>query len=219
MLSTAFSKAITNLFLPGVMKIFAQCLIVYAIAWGVLAWALSALIGQLVGAHGAQGIAMYFVGAGGGIFAAWFLFPLLYPLLVNFFDDKMVAVIEKADYPDVPPAQPPFWPTFAHDMEFSLKALLFNILCLPLYIIPLIGLCVYYALNGWLLGTQFFRMIAGRRIAKAEADALERRFRPSILMAGIAISFFSTIPVLNLAAPLLGVATMLHLFYGMRNRA
>ena len=45
---------------------------------------------------------------------------------------------------------------------------------------------------------------------------MQKKAFHSILLAGIAISFCSTIPLLNLAAPFIGVATMLHLFHALR---
>jgi uncharacterized protein involved in cysteine biosynthesis len=135
---------------------------------------------------------------------------------VSFFDDQIADTIERADYPQLTPAAPPFWPTFRQDLIFTLKAIALNVICLPFYLIPLVGWCLYYALNGYLLGTQFFRMSAGRRASKGEAEALLTANRGAILLAGVAISFFATIPLVNLIAPVLGVATMLHLFHGVR---
>ncbi len=127
----------------------------------------------------------------------------------------MAEIIEREDYPQLPPAQPPFWPTLLQDVMFSLKAIGLNLICLPLYFSPLFGLALYYGLNGYLLGTQFFRMAAGRRASQADAERLRRSARFSIVSAGVAISFCSTIPVINLVAPLLGVAVMLHLFHAL----
>jgi CysZ protein len=216
MIFIAFSRALRDLLLPDILKLFFYCLLAYAVGWSALSWLFSRAINAYVNSVGAEGLAVRFLSGAGGMVLAWFLFPLLYPILVSFFDDWMVAAIEREDYPQLPRAQPPFWPTLLHDFIFSLKAIGLNILCLPLYLVPFIGIPVYYALNGHLLGTQFFRMAAGRRISRGEAEALERKAYYLILFTGIAISFFSTIPVLNLAAPLIGVASMLHLFHALR---
>ncbi|MBU6476271.1 MAG: EI24 domain-containing protein [Alphaproteobacteria bacterium] len=152
----------------------------------------------------------------GGVTAAWFLFPLLYPILISFFDDSIADIIEKEDYPHLAPAVPPFWPTVLHDIAFSLKAVALNVLCLSLWMIPPVYILVYYGMNGYLLGTQFFRMIAGRRASVAEAAALQKKAHHAILLIGVSISFFSTVPLLNLAAPLIGIAAMLHLFQSLR---
>jgi len=215
MLIIVFARALRNLLLPGILKLFLLCLLAYVAGWSVLAWVLSMLITAYTGMSGAEGMLMHMIGSIGSMMLAWFLFPLLYPILVSFFDDNMAAVIEREDYPGLAPALPPFWPTILHDALFSLKAIGLNILCIPLYFIPLAGMVVYYGLNGYLLGTQFFRMAAGRRVGEAEARAVQKRAGSAIVVTGIAISLCSTIPLLNLAAPLLGVAAMLHLFHAL----
>ena len=219
MIFMTFAKALRNLLLPGILKLFLICLLAYVVGWGILSWIFSAMINSYIGTAGAQGFIMHFLSSAGGMVVAWFLFPLLYPILVSFFDDKMAAVIEREDYPQLTPAQPPFWPTVLNDVAFSLKAIGLNILCLPLYLIPLVGIAVYYGLNGYLLGTQFFRIVAGRRVSMAESAVLQKQAHHSILLTGVAISFCSTVPLLNLAAPLVGVATMLHLFHALHGTA
>lgn len=213
MLFASFTKAIHNLLLPEIIKIFLLCMLAYIAGWGVLSFALSKLITYYVGFAGAEGFFMSAVSAMGGGVIAWFFFPLLYPILISFFDDKIAEAIEQEDYPLLPAAKPPFWPTIANDIMFSLKAVGLNIIFLPFYIIPVLGIVIYYGLNGYLLGAQFFRMAAGRRITKPQAVQLQKKAGGTILLIGVAISFFSTIPVLNLAAPTLGVATMIHLLH------
>ncbi len=215
MLITALTAALRDLTLPGILRLFLLCLLAYAIGWMALAWGVAELFTLYIGIRGEEGWLIHLLSSAGGGLIAWFLFPLLYPILVSFFDDHMADIIERADYPQLTPATPPFWPTFGNDVWFSLKALALNVLCLPLYFIPLIGAAVYYVLNGYLLGVQFFRMSAGRRVSGPAADALRYKARGAILLAGVLISFCATIPLLNLVAPLLGVATMLHLFHAL----
>lgn len=212
MLVDAFTKALKNLMLPGVLWLFLLCLLAYAVGWTVLSLLLGHAFTYLAGAVGPDMWFMRTLGTFGGGVLAWFMFPLLYPILISFFDDYMAGVIERRDYPQLPPAEPPFWPTFWHDMRFSIKAIVLNIVCLPLHFIP----GFYYCLNGYLLGSQFFRMSAGRRVSAPEAEALQRKARGVIFLAGVVISFCSTVPLLNLAAPLLGVATMLHVFHALK---
>jgi len=208
-----FLKALRNLLLFDIIKLFFLCLLVYMFSWSLIAWGLSALISSYVGWVGTEGVFMHIFASMGGVMIAWFAFPFLYPILISFFDDKIAEAIERADYPQLPPAQPPFWPTVASDFLFSLKAIALNIICLPLYLFPLGGFVFYYGLNGYLLGMQFFMMTAGRRVSIAEAKIMQKKAFGSIFLIGVAISFSATIPVLNLAAPVIGIATMLHLFH------
>lgn len=215
MLVDSFTKSFSNLLLPGIIKIFFLCLLLYFIGWAGLAWLMTSIFNSAIGTSGAESWLMHALGSIGGMMIAWLMFPLLYPILMGFFDEQMAEIIETQDYPHLPKASPPFWPTLRQDAWFSVKAILLNILCLPLYFVPLVGLVVYYTMNGYLLGSQFFRMAAGRRVSLAQAMELRRRARGSIILGGAAVMFCATIPLLNLIAPLLGVATMLHLFHAM----
>lgn len=213
MLTTAFSRALKNLTLPGILVLFLYCLLGYGIGWFALSLLLGALISGYIGLSGADGFVVQFIANAGGWVLAWFLFPLLYPVLMSFFDERVAETIEAQDYPGLPDATPPFWPTFWADARFALKAIGLNILCLPLYLIPLVNVLVYYGMNGYLLGSQFFRMAAGRRVGKVQCEQLLKQHRMTIILAGALISLCATIPILNLAAPMLGVATLLHLYH------
>jgi uncharacterized protein involved in cysteine biosynthesis len=192
-------KALRNLLLPGILKVLFVCLLAYMACFSALAWIFSAMINHYTGVTGSQGWLTHIASSFGGMFIAHLFFPLLYPILISFFDDRIADIIEHEDYPQLPPA----------------KGL--NILCLPLYILfNVFSAPIYFTLNGYLLGTQFFRIVAGRRVTVAEAESLHRKSRHSILMIGIAISFFATVPVINFVVPLLGIAAMLHLFHALR---
>lgn len=212
MLLSVFTRALHNLMMPAIIRIFLLCLCCYIVSWAALAWVMGLLMSQILGEGAFAGT----LGFAAGVGAAWFLFPLLYPILISFFDEKIATIIETEEYPNVTPANPPFWPTFMQDIKFTLKALLYNALCLPFYFIPIIGQCLYYGLNGYLLGMQFFRMSAGRRMAYADAKQLMIKGRKDIFLVGLVVSISATIPVLNFAAPVLGVAAMLHVFYRLQ---
>lgn len=211
MLMQAFAKAWINLKLPGIWRIFLLCLLAYAAGFTVLGLALGWLAVTIIG-HDATGFAGMLVGAGTWVLA-WFFFPLLYPVLISFFDEQIAQSIEQHDYPHLPPATPPFWPTFWSDAGFALKALGLNLLCLPFYFFPLFNVLLYFTLNGYLLGMQFFRMSAGRRVTREQSSQLQKQYRKEIIFAGALIVLCSMVPILNIIAPVLGVATMLHLFH------
>lgn len=213
MLIVATFKALRDLMLPGVLKIFFWCMLAYIAGLSALIWGLSWLIDRFVTIPQVEGFFADALSVAGGLVLGWFLFPLLYPVLVSFFDEQMAEIIDEADYPQLPKAEQPFWPTLGADVLFTLKAVALNIICLPVLIVPVLGLVFYYGLNGYLLGTQFFRMAAGRRLDPAATEKLRKDNFGSILLTGICISFMATIPVINLAAPILGVAVTLHLFY------
>ena len=142
-----------------------------------------------------------------------FIYPLLLPLIISFFDTAIAEAIEEREYPEIPTPQPPFWPNLMEDVRFTGKVLLINVLIIPLYLIPLINIVAYYGINGYLLGREFFHVIAGRHIEREHGQLWRARYGLSILSAGALITFASTLPFINLIAPILGVATMVHLFH------
>lgn len=213
MLLLALFKALRDLMLPAILKIFAWCMIAYIAGFAMLVWLLGWLFDAYLPLENAEGFFAKILAGVGGTLAAWFLFPLLYPVLVSFFDEKVADIIDREDYPALPPATQPFWPTLTADILFTIKAVALNIVFLPLLLVPVLGLVFYYGLNGYLLGMQFFRMAAGRRVTPEMAAALQKKNFASIMLCGVGISFAATIPFINLAAPILGVAVMIHLFY------
>ena len=144
---------------------------------------------------------------------AYLVFPILLPLIISFFDTAIADTIEKSDYPEVPTPEPPFWPTLGQDLSFTLKAIGLNILVLPFYLLPVVNIFLYYILNGYLLGNEFFNVVAGRHMTRAEADQLRRKHRFNIILCGCGITFSATIPFLNLVAPIMGVVLMVHFFH------
>jgi uncharacterized protein involved in cysteine biosynthesis len=76
---------------------------------------------------------------------------------------------------------------------------------------------VFVGLNGYLLGHEYFEVIALRRLDPIEARAMRRRFTGTLLVGGMAIAGLFAVPVVNFVAPVLATAFMLHLFEGLRH--
>ncbi len=151
----------------------------------------------------------------GATLLAYFLFPGIMPIFVNFFDNRIASLIEARDYPAAAPIDPPFWPEFRHDVRFSLMAVSLNILALPLYLVPVIGQVIFYVLNGHLLGKEFFVMVARRYRPLPEALALRKKQSRIVFSGGVLLTILATIPVLNLFAPFWGIAVMTHLYHSI----
>ncbi len=157
------------------------------------------------------------------IIATWFLFPSVVTLIVSFFLEPAALAVEHKHYPDLPE-------TRGQDLKEILKitlkftglSILLNLLALPIYVVffflgPL-NLFVFYGLNGYLLGREYFELIAHRRLEPLQATHLRSAFQGQMFFAGVIITFLMTIPVLNLVAPVIATAAMVHLVQGWRNR-
>jgi CysZ protein len=65
-------------------------------------------------------------------------------------------------------------------------------------------------MNGYLLGREYFELVALRHHASAQVKRERRANRYTVWGAGLIVALFAMIPVLNLLAPLFGTAFMVH---------
>lgn len=159
------------------------------------------------------------LGSLAALFAAWALFPAVSMLLLGFFLDGIVAAIERVHYPDLPPSRRVgIGAMLASGIRLALIAVVVNLVLLPFYLFPGVNIVVYYGLNGYLVGREYFEPIALRRVDRRGMRALWQANRGRLVLAGAAIVFLLSMPFIDLAAPLIGAAFMLHLFEGMRRR-
>ena len=91
-----------------------------------------------------------------------------------------------------------------------------NLLALPFYLLtfwfPPFALAIFYCLNGYLLSREYYELVALRRLDTAAAVALRKANKQRLFLAGVIITFLFTIPIVNLFAPVIGVAAMAHVF-------
>jgi len=82
---------------------------------------------------------------------------------------------------------------------------------LPFFLFAGAGAVLFFIATAWLLGREYFLLAAMRFRPAAEAKALRRRHQATIFTAGLFIAGFVSIPILNLATPLFGIALMVHM--------
>ena len=152
---------------------------------------------------------------------AWFLFPVAVTAIVGFFLEDVAEAVEARHYPGRPaPRQQSFAAMLLAGLRFAAVAVLLNLALVPIYLIllllPPLYLVVFYLVNGYLLGREYFELVAYRRLEERGADAMRRAHRGRLTLAGAVIAFMLTIPVVNLFAPIAATAFALHLFEAMR---
>lgn len=209
----AAQKAVGSIFVPGMLGVFFFSLVLTILVLTGFTIGMSTLVGVLLDDF-IFPYASYILGFLGSFMLAWIFFPGIMPIIVNFFDNKIATLIEKQYYPDAkPPNNFPWMSEFVHDLKFSLSAILFNILALPFYLIPVVNVIIFYWLNGYLLGKEFFVMVARRYMPVAEAEKLRRAKSQKVLIGGVLLTLAATIPIINFVAPFWGIALMTHLFH------
>jgi uncharacterized protein involved in cysteine biosynthesis len=138
--------------------------------------------------------------------------------------DEVAEAVEARYYPGQPPARrQPVAALVWTGVRFAAVAILLNLLLVPIYLIllvfPPLYLVVFYVVNGYLLGREYFELVAYRRLEERTADAMRRAFRGRLTLAGVVMALMLTIPVFNLVAPIAATAFALHLFEAMRREA
>jgi uncharacterized protein involved in cysteine biosynthesis len=78
---------------------------------------------------------------------------------------------------------------------------------------------VFWAVNGFLLGREYFQLVALRRLRPEAAAELRRRHAGRIWLAGTAMAVPLSVPVVNLLVPILGVAVFTHQVHRMTRGA
>lgn len=194
-----------------------------AAGWSVLllavlvilaSWALDGLV--LVGMPWVDGFVRVF-GIAAAVVLALLLFPAAALLIVSFYLDEIVRAVEARHYPGLPEprTQPPGELAAAALRLVTLSAVL-NLLVLPLYLIPVINLFVFYVLNGYLLGREYFELVAGRRMEPTAVRAAWQARRLRLYLAGVVIAVLMSIPLVNWLMPVPSAAFMAHVFESMR---
>ncbi len=149
----------------------------------------------------------------------WILFVAVVQLVSSFYFEEIIRSVEARHFPSLPP---PRETTIANSVSAALlfagRVVLVNFLALPLYLIPGLSIFVFLALNGYLIGREYYEITALRRLDIKTARALRRSQRLRIYGAGIAITALLSVPVINLLAPVIGVAFMVHIFEALPER-
>ncbi|MCP5072839.1 MAG: hypothetical protein GY947_06015 [Rhodobacteraceae bacterium] len=138
----------------------------------------------------------------------------------GLFLDRITDAVEAKHYPQLAPAKGvPFGDILVDTVLFLGLLLVVNLAALVVYLLSTVAApLVFWAVNGFLLGREYFQMVAMRRLGRQGAKELRRRHAGQIWLAGVLMAVPLTIPVVNLLVPVLGVATFTHLFHRLNGR-
>jgi CysZ protein len=217
-LFSAIAKTLDQLNDPPIRRVIGKTLGLATIAYILFVVLVYVLIGWLSGLTGwMEGLAQF----GGVFFAiviAWFIFPSVAAGIAGIFADEVIDAVEAKHYPGLPPAHPvPLLPAVLDGLKLAAISLVVNIAALPLLVIPPVYVIFTWAVNGWLLGREYFEMVAYRRMDRTSAHELRRRNNRTFTIAGVMIAVCLTIPFVNIVAPVLGAAFMVHVAQNVLN--
>jgi CysZ protein len=162
-------------------------------AWSALAWLLSIMAGL------------------GIITGALFLMPVVTAFVGSFFVDEIADVVEREHYPTEPPGRAlPFFRALIEGVQFAALALLVYLCALPFIFFAGLGIIILFLANSYLLGREYFELAAMRFRSPHEAKAMRKTNAVYLFLAGMFIAAFVSIPIINLATPIFGMAFMVH---------
>lgn len=133
----------------------------------------------------------------------------------SLFLEEVAQAVEDRHFPHLPPAERI---TLAEGLRDSLNFLAIliaaNLAALILYLVFIpIAPFIFWALNGFLLGREYFQLVAMRRIGRVAAKQAYRANIWQIWLAGGLMAVPLSFPLINLLVPILGAATFTHLYH------
>jgi uncharacterized protein involved in cysteine biosynthesis len=201
--------------LLGVCGAFALLL---AFTWGLSFlvgwWAQDGVMLPLIGEVAWLGSAFSW----GAVFLALglsvFLMVPVASAITSLFLDDVADAVEAVHYPAIS-QQPrtPFLEGLFDTVSFLGVLIVVNLFALVLYVIfAPVAIFIFWAVNGFLLGREYYTLAAMRRVGRKRAKELRRKHFVTIWLAGVLMAMPLSIPILNLVIPILGAATFTHLF-------
>jgi len=231
----AYGAAFGQLGDARVRGVIARVVLLTLVTFGAMAWGLWLAVSQIdpstafdtIPIAWLQSMLEWLLGRliwvlGGFVFLVvlWLLFAATAQFYASFYLERVAAAVEARHYPGLaPPRTAPVWETVTGTVRFFLAMVAINLVAIPFYLIPGIGPIAFFLVNGYLLGREYFELMAERRLVAAEMRRARRLHRGPILVAGLIATGLFTLPVVNLLAPIVAAAAMVHIVQGLTRTA
>ena len=164
---------------------------------------------------GFQGLA-----AGAVLIASSFLMIPVAAAFVGLFLEQIADAVERKHYPEiVDRSGASIWQSIRSALAFTAVVIAVNLVAIAFYFVsgPFAPL-LFYAINGYLLGREYFQTVAERLMSPRDANELRKRHWFGAWLAGTLMAIPLTIPIMNLLIPVLGVAAFTHQVHRVRKR-
>ncbi|WP_342070273.1 EI24 domain-containing protein [Yoonia algicola] len=137
--------------------------------------------------------------------------------ITSLFLDEVAQAVEDKHFPTLPDVpHVTFWDGLRDSVNFMGVLIVANLFAFFLYVLfPFAALFIFYALNGFLLGREYFTLAAMRRVGRARAIDLRKKHQAKIWLAGCLMAVPLSFPLINLVIPILGAATFTHLYHAV----
>ena len=211
MLSAAL-KAIDDIFAPRIRTVL----------WKSIGLSILLFIGILVAIEAIISTAVVFPWpwltsilawvTGFGLLASFFF--LMAPVTAVFaglFLDEIAEKVETRDYPNEPVGKPiSLTAGLMFSVQFGLLILVINLMLLPTLFFG-IGIFLMAMANAYLLGREYFTMVAMRHMPAQDANAMRKYYMGRIFAAGLIPAGLSMVPFLSILVPIFSTAYFVHI--------
>ena len=144
---------------------------------------------------------------------------------MSFMLDEVASAVEARHFPNLPsPRREPITQIVVSTSRFACVAVMLNLLVF-IFIVPVLIFTVFltplipfvlYALNGYLVGREYFELVAIRRLNAQDGQALRKQHKTRVFICGIVIAILMTVPLVNWLMPIIATAFMVHVFEDAR---
>lgn len=204
----------------GIGLTFALLVAAYASLLALLDWAgaedmLAGLVGDRNWIGDLINLTSFFV----MIFLSVFLMVPVASAITSMFLDEVAEAVEDKHYRHLPKADgTSFYDSLRDTVNFLGLLIAVNLLAFVLYaLFPPLTPIIFWGVNGFLLGREYYTIAAIRRVGRTRAKELRRKHRTTIWAAGILMAMPLSIPLVNLLIPILGAATFTHIYHRLPN--
>ena len=221
-----FGRAVAQLRDPRFLGVLLKALAITVIGLALVFWAVMAGLGWLL----PESVALPWIGPVrflddlASLAAVGLMLVLSVVLMVptaaavvGFFLEEVAEAVEAEHYPELAPvAGPGLSAQIGDGLRFFALVVAVNLAALVVYLLlPPLAPFVFWLVNGFLLGREYFQLVAMRRLGPEGAARLRRANAGRIWLAGTAMAVPLSVPVLNLLVPILGVAVFTHQLHRM----
>ena len=206
-------RAFGDTFSPELRKVLWKSLALTIALFVLVMIAVQVALTMLVGFPWPWVETLLAVAAGLGLFAGmFFLMAPVTAMFAGLFLDDIADLVERRDYPHERPGTPmPTVRAVLTGVRFGLFVLAVYLALLPTLLLG-IGAVAMVIANAYLLGREYFEMVAMRHMPAAEARALRKENAPAVLAAGFIPAVLVVIPFVNIITPLFSTVYFVHIF-------
>jgi CysZ protein len=219
MLASAIA-AFREMFTPPFRAVLFKCLGFTIALFALLVIAAEWTFGHFVHLPDWIETTVQWLGGLGLVVGSIFLIPAVTSLMAGLYLDDIAAQVERTNYPADPPGREmPVGQAIASGLKFFVVVLAVNLIALFLLLVPGVNLIAFYVGNGYLLGREYFEMVATRHLSPEAARALRKANAGFVTVSGLVIAALASVPILNLLTPLFATAFMVRIYKQLAARA